>query len=300
MNQKVKYTDPVKTTANGIEMVYDTFGDSSSPPMLLVMGLGAQLIAWDEEFCEKLAASGYWVIRFDNRDVGLSTHFDEAGVPDVLAMIQAQTQGVAIDSPYLLKDMADDVVGLLDAIGVKSAHVVGVSMGGMIVQEMAIRHAQRIRSMTSIMSSSGNPVLLQPKPEAIGVLMQPPAADREAHIESSVEASKILGGPVLAFDEVRIRERAVQTYDRGLSPAGMARQMAAILASGNRNEALQSVRVPTLVIHGDIDPLIPVQGGIETAQAIPGAQLMIIEGMGHDLPPVIWPQVIEAISKHAV
>ena len=300
MNQKVKHTNPVKTVANGIEIVYDTFGDSSSPPMLMVMGLGAQLIAWDEEFCEKLAAYGYWVIRFDNRDVGLSTRFDEAGAPDVLAMIQAQMQGEAIDSPYRLKDLADDAVGLMDAIGVQSAHVVGVSMGGMIVQEMAIHHAQRIRTMTSIMSSSGNPVQLQPKPEAIGVLMKPPAADRETHIENSLEASKILGGSSFAVDEDRVRDKAGQAYDRGLSPAGTARQMAAILASGSRHEALKSVRVPTLVIHGDNDPLIPVKGGIDTAEAIPGAQLMIIEGMGHDLPPVIWPLVIDAISKHAV
>ncbi|MFN2236179.1 MAG: alpha/beta fold hydrolase [Anaerolineales bacterium] len=300
MNHKVKHTDLVKTAANGIEIVYDTFGDSSAAPMLLVMGLGAQLIAWDEEFCEKLAASGYWVIRFDNRDVGLSTHFDEAGIPDVMAMIQAQMQGEALDSPYRLKDLADDAVGLLDAIGVQSAHVVGVSMGGMIVQEMAIHHAQRIRTMTSIMSSTGNPALPSPKPEAIGVLMKPPAANREAHIESSVEASKILGGSALAFDEDRVREKAGQSYDRGLSPAGTARQLAAILASGSRKEALKSVKVPTLVIHGDIDPLVPVEGGIDTAQAIPGAQLLIIEGMGHDLPPVIWPQVIEAIIKHAV
>ena len=300
MNQKVKYTDPVKTTANGIEMVYDTFGDPSDAPMLLVMGLGAQLIAWDEEFCEKLAASGYWVIRFDNRDVGLSTRFDQAGIPDILAMLQAQMLGEALNAPYLLKDVADDAVGLLDSIGVQSAHVVGASMGGMIVQEMAIHHAQRIRTMTSIMSSTGNPSLPPPKPEAIEILMKPPAANRAAHIESSVEASKILGGPALAFDEARIRERAGQTYDRGLSPAGTARQLAAILASGSRKEALKSVRVPTLVIHGDIDPLVPVEGGIDTAQAIPDAQLLIIEGMGHDLPPVIWPQVIEAITQHAV
>jgi pimeloyl-ACP methyl ester carboxylesterase len=300
MNQKVNYTDPVKIAANGIEIVYDTFGDPSEAPMLLVMGLGAQLINWDEEFCEKLAASGYWVIRFDNRDVGLSTHFDEAGIPDVLAMIQAQMQGKTLDSPYGLKDLADDAVGLLDAIGVQSAHVVGVSMGGMIVQEMAIHHAQRIRTMTSIMSSTGNPALPPPKPEAIDVLLKPPAADREAHIENSVEASKILGGPALAFDEARIKERAGWAYDRGLSPAGTARQFAAILASGSRKEALKSAKVPTLVIHGDIDPLVPVEGGIDTAQAIPGAQLLIIEGMGHDLPPAVWPQVIEAITKHAV
>jgi pimeloyl-ACP methyl ester carboxylesterase len=247
-----------------------------------------------------LAAFGYWVIRYDNRDVGLSTRFDEAGISDILTMIQAQMQGEALESAYTLKDLADDAVGLLDAIGVKSAHVVGVSMGGMIVQEMAIHHAQRIRTMTSIMSSSGNPMLLHPKPEAIGVLMMPPAADRETHIENSLEASKILGGAVLPFDEARIRAKAGRIFDRGLSPAGSARQMAAILASGSRKEALKSVKVPTLVIHGDIDPLIPVEGGIDTAEAIPGAELLIIEGMGHDLPPVIWPQVIKAICKHAV
>jgi len=300
MNWKVKHADPVKTAANGIEIVYDTFGESSAAPILLVMGLGAQLIAWDEEFCEKLAARGYWVIRFDNRDVGLSTRFDEAGVPDVLAMFQSQMQGEPLASPYLLEDMANDAVGLLDAIGVQSAHVVGVSMGGMIVQEMAIHHPQRIRTMTSVMSSSGNPVQLQPEPEAIGVLMKPPAADRETHIENSLEASKILGGSTFAVDEERVREKAGQAYDRGLSPDGTTRQLAAIFASGSRKEALKSLAVPTLIIHGDIDPLIPVEDGIETAQAIPGAQLLIIEGMGHDLPPAIWTQAIDAITKHAV
>jgi pimeloyl-ACP methyl ester carboxylesterase len=184
MDQKVKYSDPIKVAANGIEMVYDTFGEPSAAPMLLVMGLGVQLIAWDEEFCEQLAALGYWVIRFDNRDVGFSTRFDEAGIPDIPAMFQAQIQAEAQVSPYLLKDMADDAVGLLDAIGVERAHVVGVSMGGMIVQEMAIHHAQRIRTMISIMSSTGNPALPPPRPEAIGVLMKSPAADREAHIRA--------------------------------------------------------------------------------------------------------------------
>ena len=192
--------------------------------------------------------------------------------------------------------MADDAVGLLDAIGVESAHVVGVSMGGMIVQEMVIHHAQRIRTMTSIMSSTA-PAL--PRPDAMAVLLKSPPTGRVNHIENSVESTKVLNGPAYPIDEDHVRERAGLAFDRGLSPAGTARQLAAILASGSRKEALQTVTVPTLVIHGDADPLVPVEGGIDTAESIPGAELLIFQGMGHDLPPVIWSQVMDAIVKHA-
>lgn len=300
MTQKVPHGDPASVEANGVEIVYDTFGEPSASPMLLVMGLGQQMIFWDEEFCIQLAAQGYWVIRFDNRDIGLSTKFDEAGVPDVLALMQAAAQGEAVQAPYLLRDMADDAVGLLDALGIESAHVVGVSMGGMIAQEMTIHYPDRVRTLISIMSSTGNPDLPPPTPEAMAILVTPAPTDRAGYIEHSVETWRVLNGPVIPLDEDLTRERAGQSFDRGLSPEGTARQLAAILASGSRKKALQSVTIPTLVIHGDADPLVPVEGGIDTADSIPGAELMIIEGMGHDLPPAVAPQVIEAIVRHAV
>jgi pimeloyl-ACP methyl ester carboxylesterase len=300
MNQKVLHSDPTKVKVGGIEIVYDTFGEATMPAMLLVMGLGAQMIAWDEEFCSKLAAQGYWVIRFDNRDVGLSTRFDEAGIPNIPVLMQALMRGEKIETPYLLRDMADDAVGLLDAIGVEKAHVVGVSMGGMIVQEMVIRHPERVRTMTSIMSSTGNPDLPPAKPEAMAILMEPAPTERSDYIEDSVRASRILHGTEFPFDEDRARVHAGLAFDRGLSPAGTARQLAAILGSGSRKDALKSVAVPTLVIHGDADPLVPVEGGMDTADSISGAELLIIKGMGHDLTPASWPQVLAAIGNHAV
>jgi pimeloyl-ACP methyl ester carboxylesterase len=300
MNQKVLHSDPTKVKVVGIEIVYDTFGESTAPPMLLVMGLGEQMIAWDEEFCSELAAQGYWVIRYDNRDAGLSTKFDEAGIPNIPALMQAQMQGKMIETPYLLRDMADDAVGLLDAMGVESAHVVGLSMGGMIVQEMAIHHSERVRTMTSIMSSTGNPELPPAKPEAMALLTEPAPTGRLGHIENSVRVARILSGTGFPIDEDRVRKKAGDGFDRGLSPAGMTRQLAAIIGSGSRKDALKSVTVPTLVIHGDADPLVPVEGGIDTADTISGAELLIIKGMGHNLPPVIWPQVVAAIVSHAV
>ena len=298
MSRNVPHSDPARVRVNGIELVYDTFGDPSAPPLLLIMGLGVQMIAWDEEFCTALAALGYWVIRFDNRDVGLSTRLDEAGVPDVLALMQGR--GEAVQVPYTLRDMADDAAGLLDALQAKPAHVVGASMGGMIAQEMAIRHPHHVRTLTSIMSTTGDPALPPPTQEAMSVLVTPFPTDREGYLESSVQTSRILAGPGFPFDKDRAREEAERAFDRGLSVAGTARQLAAILASGSRKEALQAVTVPTLVIHGDADPLVPVECGMDTANSVPGADLLIIEGMGHDLPPEVAPQVISAIVRHAV
>jgi len=299
MMQAVLHSDPVKVAVNGIEIVYDTFGEPTAAPLLLVMGLGGQMIAWDEALCRQLAAQGYWVIRFDNRDVGLSTRFADLGIPNILAMMQAQMAGEEIVPPYLLRDMADDAVGLLEALGIEGAHIVGVSMGGMIVQEMVIHHPERVLTMTSIMSSTGNPALPPPKPEAMAILLEPAPEGRENYIESSVRASQVLNGPGFPLDVERVRMKAGLAFDRGLSPAGTTRQLAAVLGSGSRKEALQSVTVPTLVIHGDADPLVPVEGGIDTAEAIAGAELLIINGMGHDLPPTVWPQVMDAIIKHA-
>lgn len=300
MTHDVQHSDPGRARVNGIEIVYDTFGDPSASPLLLVMGLGGQMIAWDEELCVALAQQGYWVIRFDNRDVGLSTRLDEAGVPDIPAMFQATFAGQATQAPYLLSDMAQDAVGLLDALEIPSAHVVGISMGGMIAQAMVIHYPGRVRTLTSIMSSTGDPNLPPPAAEAIGVLLNPAPVEREAYIAYEVGVWRVLNGPHFPVDELRVRERAGRFFDRGLSPAGTARQMAAILASGSRKEALRSVAVPTLVIHGDADPLVPVEAGIDTANAVPGAELMIIEGMGHDIPLPVAPQVVAAIARHAV
>jgi pimeloyl-ACP methyl ester carboxylesterase len=297
MDKTIPHSAPAKVAVDGVELVYDTFGESSAQPMLFIAGLGAQMIAWDEEFCEQFAARGFWVIRFDNRDVGLSTKFDEAGVPDIPTLVQAQAQGETIQAPYLLRDMADDAIGLLDALAIENAHVVGISMGGMIAQEMVIHHPRRVRTLTSIMSSPSPPSLSALKPEVASILLKPAPSGRAAIIEGSVETSRVLNGPGLPLDENRIRERAGRSFDRGLSPAGTARQLAAILASGSRTEALRSVTVPTLVVHGDADPLVPVEGGIETANAIPGAERLIFEGMGHLCSPVIWPQVVRAIVR---
>ena len=299
MNQKVPHSDPASVIVNGVEIVYDTFGEPSAPPMLLISGLGGQMIGWDEEFCQKLAAHGYWLIRFDNRDAGLATKFDQAGIPNIPALMQAQARGEAVEAPYLLRDMANDAAGLLNALNVESAHVVGISMGGMIAQEMAIHHAECVRTLTSIMSSTGNPELPPSKPEAVAALLEPAPAGRADYIESSVRISQVLGGE-LPLHEASVRERAGRFFDRGLSPAGTARQLAAVLASGSRKDALRSVSVPALVIHGDADPVVPVEGGIDTADAIPGAKLMIIKGMGHALYPEVWSRVIEAIADHAV
>ena len=288
---------PRMAQANGIELCYDTFGDPNAAPLLLIMGLGAQMIAWDEEFCASLASHGYWVIRFDNRDIGLSTKFPQAGVPNVLALLTGQGDPTAV--PYRLSDMAEDAVGLMDALGVATAHVVGASMGGAIAQEMAIRHSGRLRTMTSIMSSTGEPGLPPPTAQAMELLLAPTPTDREAYMARYAEIWRVLRGPGFPLDEARDAERAGRIFERGLNPAGAARQLAAIIVSGSRRDALRAVEVPALIIHGDADPLVPLGGGIATAHAIPGAKLVVIPGMGHALPISMWPRIIEAIVTHA-
>jgi pimeloyl-ACP methyl ester carboxylesterase len=285
-----------RAATNGIEIEYDHFGDESDRPLLLIMGLGAQMILWDEEFCSQLAARGHWVIRFDNRDVGLSTKLDQAAVPNPLQLMRARLAGEALEVPYTLEDMADDAVGLLDALGLGRAHLVGASMGGMIAQTVAIRHPSRVASLTSIMSTTGSPELPPPKPEAMAVLMTPAPTERRVAIEQHVETARVIGSPGFPFDEARIRARGARLYDRAFYPVGVARQLAAIMGGKSRVEALKSLSVPALVIHGDADPLAPVEGGKETHAAIPGADLLIIEGMGHDLPPQVWPRLVRAIG----
>lgn len=283
-------------TANGIRIEYEEFGDRSGRPLLLIMGLGAQMILWPEEFCELLAARGHRVIRFDNRDVGKSTWFDQLGVPDVAAAVGAALMRQPVTAPYLLRDMAADAAGVLDALRIDSAHVVGASMGGMIAQTLAIEFPSRVRTLTSIMSSTGNPDLPPANPEAMGVLLAPPPTTRDEAIERSVAIFRTIGSPGFPFDEAEMRARAARGFDRGFNPAGTVRQLIAILASGSRTDALKGLRVPALVIHGKDDPLVPFPAGQDTAAAIPGAELLAIDGMGHDLPRALWPRFADAIS----
>jgi len=287
-------------TANGIQIEYDTIGDSSFPAILLIAGNGAQINFWDIEFCELLATKGFFVIRFDNRDAGLSTKFDEAGIPDFPAAIKAVMEGKPVESAYSLDDMADDAVGLLDALGIEKAHICGASMGGMIAQVIAYRHPEHVLSLTSIMSTTGNPDLPQAKPETIAFVLAPAPEEREAYVEHNMNIWRMIWSPGFPFEEERARTFIAESHDRSYYPQGMIRQNIALIANGDRRPLLSSIKVPTLVIHGADDPLIPVEGGKDTARVIPGARLFIIDGMGHDLPKGVWVAIADTISKHAV
>lgn len=282
--------------ANGIRIEYDTLGADSSPALLLVMGAGGQMIFWDSEFCELLAIRGHFVIRFDNRDVGLSTKFEESGIPDMMAAMK----GEPISLAYSLEDMADDAVGLLDALGIEKAHICGASMGGMIAQIISYRHSERVLSLTSMMSSTGNPELPQIKPDILAAVFKPVPEEREAYIEHNMNLWRTLWSPGFPFDEKRSRKILADSYDRSYYPQGMVRHSAAVFAHGYRRSSIASIKVPTLVIHGNEDPLISVEGGKETAELIPGAKLLIIDGMGHDMPKGAWPKMIDAISNHTM
>jgi pimeloyl-ACP methyl ester carboxylesterase len=281
-----------KTNVGAVDLAYETFGEHGRPPVLLVMGIGSQMINWHEDFCTALS-DGRFVIRFDNRDVGESQWLD--GQPDLAAIAGGDMSSVV----YTLEDMADDAVGLLDSLGLQSAHVVGASLGGMIAQTIAIRHPGRVRTLTSIMSTTGEAGVAHPTEAAAKALMSPPARSREEAMERIVEVRRVIGSPGFERDEDDIRERAARAWDRGVNPAGFARQLAAVYASGDRTEALRSLEVPTLVIHGEDDPLIPASGGRATAAAIPGAELWIVPGMGHDLPRQLWPELIGRIGALA-
>lgn len=283
--------------ANGIELCYETFGDPAAEPLLLVMGLGAQMIAWPDELCEALADRCFYVIRYDNRDVGLSSKMLDTGA-DFMAAFLAASQGKAVDVVYTLSDMAADGMALLSELGIDSAHVVGASMGGMIAQTMAIEHPGRVRTLTSIMSTTGEADVGQPTPEAMQLLLRPPAIDRDGAIAAAVDASRAISGPA-HFDEELSRKRAEAAYDRSFHPAGIARQLLAIVASGSRAEGLAGISVPTLVIHGDVDPLVTPSGGRRTAELVPGAELLMLEGAGHDLPLLYLPTIVDAITALA-
>jgi len=282
--------------ANGIRIEYDVFGKADREPLLLIMGLGGQMVFWHEDFCTQLADRGHYVIRFDNRDVGLSSKFESAGVPDLMTLLAAVRNGGTVKAPYTLDDMADDTVGLLDALKISGAHVCGVSMGGMIAQAVAIRHPTHVKSLISIMSTTGDPDLPQGKPEALQFLMRPAPAERAAYIEHAVELWRTIGSPGFPFEEEEIRARAALVYERSFYPEGQVRQLAAILAHGGRRDSLARLSVPALVIHGTDDPLIPVECGKATADAIPGARFLPVKGMGHDNPRPAWPTIIDAIS----
>jgi pimeloyl-ACP methyl ester carboxylesterase len=285
--------------ANGIDLCYETFGDATRPPLVLVMGLGTQMLGWDEGFCRRLAERGYHVIRFDNRDIGRSTWLDGEEPPSILALLTKAKLGFKPKVPYTLKDMAADTAGLLDALGIARAHIVGASMGGMIGQEMAVAFPNRMFTFTSIMSSTGNPKLPGPTPEAAGMLMAAPSENEAAFLVNYPKLLRVLRNGEFPEDEALDRDRAAAVWSRGYHPAGAARQFAAIVASGNRTEALKTVTVPTLVIHGKVDPLVPVEAGIDTAKAVPNAKLVLVERMGHALPRAVWDAVIDPIAQHA-
>jgi pimeloyl-ACP methyl ester carboxylesterase len=282
-----------RVAANGIEVEYDTVGSPTDPALLLVMGLGAQLIEWQEDFVRQVAEYDFQVIRFDNRDAGKSSRLDELPVPDIAALLA----GTSV-APYSLGDMGDDAAALLDALGIPAAHVVGASMGGMIVQRLVIDHPDKVLSMTSIMSTTGDPNVGRLNEATVAALSGPPASDRESAITAAIAGYRALGSPGFPVSDEELRARAEATYDRGYHPAGSARQLAAVLTAPDRTEALHKVAVPTTVIHGEADPLVDISGGRATAAAIPGAELLTIPGMGHDCPREAWPRIIDAIVRN--
>jgi pimeloyl-ACP methyl ester carboxylesterase len=286
--------------ANGISIEYASHGPRDRETILLIMGLGAQMTRWPVGLIEMFNARGFGVVTFDNRDVGLSHKFDEAGPADVAAVMAARMAGKTPVAAYLLDDMANDAAGVLDALGIERAHIVGASMGGMIAQMVAANHPHKTLSLTSIMSSTGNPGLPPAKPEAMAILMTRPVSDDiETLAAQAVKSQKIIGSPAYPADEAEIRARFLSDYRRCNYPAGFTRQMAAVVASGDRREALHRIKVPTMVVHGVADPLVPIEGGRDTAAVIPGAELREIAGMGHDLPAALFPAIVDAVETVA-
>lgn len=283
------------SVGGGIELCYQLLGDPDDPPMILVAGVGSQMIGWPDGFCESLRERGFLVIRFDNRDCGRSTSLDALGTPS----LEEAWSGRVDDPPYLLSDMAADAAGLLGELGHQAAHVVGVSLGGFIAQTLAIERPQRVLSLASVMSSTGSGGVGQPTPAAIEALTSPPPPDRDAYVESIVAIRRVIGSPEFEQDEGWIRDVAGRAFDRGVHADGAQRQLVASIRSGNRTDALGSIGCPTVVLHGEADPLIDKSGGEATAEAIPGAELVLIEGWGHDLPQAVWEPVSKAIAANA-
>jgi len=274
-----------------LEIAYERLGDPDATPVLLIMGMGAQLIAWPDGFCDELVRRGLYIIRFDNRDAGESTHM--TGAPDMPAALAGNFASVS----YTLSDMAADTVGLLDVLGLPSAHLVGASLGGFVAQTVAIEHPQRVRSLTSIMSTTGDRTVGQPHPEAMGVFAGPPPVTRDQIVQRSVEIARAMGSPGYPPDPEVVAERARRAFDRAFDPLGMMRQAAASLASGDRTPRLRALDVPALVIHGDSDKLVDISGGRATAAAIPNAELVVVEGMAHDLPKALWSTIAGKIAE---
>jgi pimeloyl-ACP methyl ester carboxylesterase len=284
-----------RAKANEIEIEHEEFGSPGDPALVLVMGFSLQMIDWDTTFCESLASRGFFVVRFDNRDVGLSTKIEGGPATDIPAILAGDTSSVA----YSLDDMADDTAGLLDALDMRAAHLVGMSMGGMIAQLVTLRHPARVRSLCSIMSTTGNRSVGQPSPELVPLLLTPPPKEREANVEHGLAVWRLLCSPARTFDEARMRRRLEQSYDRAYYPPGAKRQIGAMLSARDRTSELAKVRAPTLVLHGEHDKLIAPSGGEATARAIAGAELRIFPNMGHELPPDLWPEIIDAIVRNA-
>lgn len=285
---------PRATVSTGVELEYEVFGDAHAPTIVLVMGFSMQLLGWDPRFCTRLAERGYRVVRFDNRDVGLSTKLSHAGVPDFLRAMGGDRSA----APYAIEDMADDLDALIVALGVPAAHVVGVSMGGFIVQEAAIRHPGRVLSLASIMSSTGDRAVGHSSAEAIAVVMSPSPTEREEALDHALRIWRVIGTPA-AYDDAKLRARAAESWDRCHDAAGVSRQAAAIVTQRDRTADLGKVKAPAVVIHGAIDPLIDPSGGEATASAIPGARLVVVPGMGHDVPEMFWPAILDAIVDNA-
>ena len=285
--------------ANGLALAYEVRGDPDASPLVLVMGLGMPLVLWPDALVDGLLQHGFRVVCFDNRDCGHSEKLPRGSRPNLPLAIGRALLRLKVRAPYTLDDMAKDVVGLLDALGIARAHLVGVSLGGMIAQVMAVRFPDRVTSLTSIMASSGNPRVSLGRPAAIRVLLRRPnARDVEAVIAHLVDVFGVIGSPAYATDPALLRGLCERVARRGYYPAGTARQMLALLATGDRRQDLQRIRAPTLVIHGTRDPLLPVAAGRDTARHIPGARLLEIEGMGHDLPPALTPRIVDAIARH--
>ena len=288
--------------ANGIDIAYDCFGNADAQAVLLISGLGTQMTRWSEPFCQLLAEQGYRVIRFDNRDAGLSTYFDSAAMPDLAAIADAVSRGETPDVPYTLFDMANDAAGLLDALKIQRAHVVGRSMGGMVAQLLASAHADRVLSLVSIMSSTGNRDLPQASPAVMAAMTAPaphPLQDEQGYLTHCVAFSQVIAGRGYPFDASAQREQALAELKRAYNPSGFWRHIAAIAATGDLRPRLAHISAPTLVLHGSNDPLVSPEAGKDTAAHIPGAELCIVEGMGHDFPPALFGFVAGAITGNA-
>ena len=287
-----------KANVNNIEIEYETIGDPISKPLLLIAGLGSQLLAWSDEMCESLANHGFFVIRFDNRDVGLSTKFEDAGLPNFVEINSAYARGEIPEVPYTLEDMTDDAIGVLDALNIDKVHVCGASMGGMIAQILAYKHPSRVLSLTVIMSTTGNPNLPQAKPEIMAQFFAPVPSEREAYIEETVKRDSLIHG-TFTYDEDQDRDYRTKEYDRSYYPEGIARQLAAMAVPGNLKPNLAAIQIPTLVIHGSEDPFNSVEAGKDIATSIPGAELLILDGMGHSFPREVIPRIVNSLIANS-